>query len=289
MDLRLIGGEEANWRLSALEGPKNKVGVAATGKNCSHIRSAARANRSRIEAIDSAGRDCGARTPALTPHTFPIRGISALVVGQAILPAAAFLGGSSGKRASPRIGQEPAGKPAARPTGILACRLRPRIGQEPAGKPAAARIGCPTIWFSTEYVYASSRNSVVQNDMPHRTMNFEVAVVADKAQFAEFIHEKADTRTRRTHDIGQCLLADPRNDWLRLAVLSEISQQEEDPRQPLFAGIEQVVHQILLNPGAAGQQVIQEQLHECRLVVEHATDGSLLNSSDGGRTHCSRG
>jgi hypothetical protein len=32
----------------------------------------------------------------LMPHTFPIRGIYEFVVGQALLPAAAFLSGSSG-------------------------------------------------------------------------------------------------------------------------------------------------------------------------------------------------
>jgi hypothetical protein len=38
-----------------------------------------------------------------------------------------------------------------------------------------------------------------------------------------------------------------------------IRQQEQDPRQPLFAGIEQVVHQVLLNPGAAGRQAIEDR------------------------------
>jgi hypothetical protein len=34
---------------------------------------------------------------------------------------------------------------------------------------------------------------VVQNDIQQRAMNFRVAVVADKAHFAELIHEEADS------------------------------------------------------------------------------------------------
>ena len=84
-------------------------------------------------------------------------------------------------------------------------------------------------------------------------MDFQMmAVIADKAQFAEFVHEKADPRPRGSHNLGQCLLADLRDDGFRVAFFAKIRKQQEDPRQPLFAGVEQQVHQILFNLDAAG-------------------------------------
>ena len=38
--------------------------------------------------------------------------------------------------------------------------------------------------------------TVVQNNIEQGAVNFQVAVVLDKAEFAELIHEKADARTR---------------------------------------------------------------------------------------------
>ena len=44
---------------------------------------------------------------------------------------------------------------------------------------------------------------------------FNVAVVINKTQFPEFVHEKTHARSRRADHLRQCLLADFRYDWLR--------------------------------------------------------------------------
>ena len=47
-------------------------------------------------------------------------------------------------------------------------------------------------------------------------------------------------------------LTDLRRDRLRRAILAEIRQQKQRPRQALLAGIEQLVDQIRLDPAVAG-------------------------------------
>src|SRR5580704_3485508 len=87
---------------------------------------------------------------------------------------------------------------------------------------------------------------IVQDDVDERTVNFEGAVVFDKAKAPELVHEKADSRTGRADHLRQHFLIDPGNYLLRLSVFSEIGQQEECSRKSFFAGVEELVYQILL-------------------------------------------
>src|SRR5271157_1171510 len=100
--------------------------------------------------------------------------------------------------------------------------------------------------------------SVVQDDIQQRAVNVQSAVIVDEAQLAEPVHEEVDSGARGANDLGQHLLADFGNHRLGFALLPEVRQQEQHPRQPLFAGVEKLVYQVLLNADVAGEQIPQE-------------------------------
>src|SRR5580704_16979114 len=99
------------------------------------------------------------------------------------------------------------------------------------------------------------RSSCAQQDAHQRAVDLQVAVVFDEAQLPEFVHEETHARTRRADDFGQRLLTDPCRDRLRTTVLAKIRPQKKRACQPLFAGVEKLVHQIFLDPAVARQQM----------------------------------
>ncbi len=77
------------------------------------------------------------------------------------------------------------------------------------------------------------------------------AVVIDKTQLPELVHEMADPRPGGAHHLRQVFLIDSGKDTLGAAFLAEMSQQQEDPRQTLLAGVEKLVDEILFISEAA--------------------------------------
>ena len=57
-------------------------------------------------------------------------------------------------------------------------------------------------------------------------MNFEMSVVINETQLAEFVHEVTHARPSRANHLIERFLTDLREDWLRSALLSEIGQQQ---------------------------------------------------------------
>src|ERR1700746_3237205 len=84
---------------------------------------------------------------------------------------------------------------------------------------------------------------IVQNDAKERTVDLQPAVVVNKTQFPEPVHEEADPRTGGAHHLCQSLLAYLRKHSLRLAFLAKMGKQQKDSGQPLFARIEKLVNQ----------------------------------------------
>ena len=78
----------------------------------------------------------------------------------------------------------------------------------------------------------------MKDDIQQRAVNFQSTVVFDESQFAEPIHEKADSRASGAHDLSQRFLADLGNHGFRFGFLAEVGHQQKYPRQPLFAGVE---------------------------------------------------
>ena len=60
------------------------------------------------------------------------------------------------------------------------------------------------------------------------------------------------------------------NEGFRFARLAEFRHQQENPRQALFAGVEELIDKIGLGSHAAGQQKLEEYVGECRLVMHHS-------------------
>ena len=78
-------------------------------------------------------------------------------------------------------------------------------------------------------------------------MDFEFSVIFDEAQFAEFVHEKADARSGRADHLRQRFLTELSHDRLRPAFLAEICKQKEKSGETLFARIEQLIDQVRVN------------------------------------------
>src|ERR1700730_15013091 len=135
------------------------------------------------------------------------------------------------------------------------------IGRDPGGD-------CSLVHNHENHRGAGVRRLVTQDDTQQRGVDFQVAVVVDEAQLPEFVHELADARACRADDLGQRLLADGGRNGLRPAILAEIRQEEQRAGQALFAGVEELVDEVLLDPAVAGQQVGREQLAKRRFGVQ---------------------
>jgi hypothetical protein len=88
-------------------------------------------------------------------------------------------------------------------------------------------------------------------------MHFQATVVLDETQFAKSVHKEADSGARGADNFRERLLANLGNHWLGLAILADIGQQQEHPRQPFFTGIKKLINQILLDANVSGEQMMQ--------------------------------
>src|SRR5436190_3828082 len=120
-------------------------------------------------------------------------------------------------------------------------------------------------------------------------MDVETAVIFDEAKLPETIHEETDARAGRAYDGSQGLLADLRDYVLRRPLFPEIREQEEGARKTLFAGVEELVYQILLDAIIAGEHVRQEELGELGLLVQRFDHAGFRDPQDLTRTQCGRG
>ena len=116
-----------------------------------------------------------------------------------------------------------------------------------------------------------------------------MAVVIDETQLAELIREETDAGARGADHLGERFLTDLRNHRLRLAFLAEVRQQEQHPREPLLAGIKEVIHQILFDAHRVRQQIGHKQLGEGGLLVQHADHGVFVDAHEPGIFHGRRG
>ena len=65
----------------------------------------------------------------------------------------------------------------------------------------------------------------------------------------------------------------------------KLASREKHARQPLLTGIEELIHQVLLDPNVAGEQIAEEQFRKSGLVVKHTNHAGLLEPHDGGLRH----
>ena len=111
-------------------------------------------------------------------------------------------------------------------------------------------------------------------------MNLQAAIVFNEAQLPKLVHEETHPGPRRPDHLGQGFLTDPRNDGLMLSVFAEAGQQQQNPRQALLTGIEQLIDQVLFDPHIPRQQVRHEELGQYGLIMEHSDHGFFLKSKE---------
>src|SRR5271154_1586178 len=121
-------------------------------------------------------------------------------------------------------------------------------------------------------------------------MNPDAAVVFNEAELAKAIHEEAHTRPGGANHFCQSFLRDLWDQRFWFSRLAKLRQQQEDPRQTLFAGVEKLIDKIGLGSHATRQQELQEQVGELMLLVKNTDDLPPLNleSQAGGNRSGSR-
>jgi hypothetical protein len=77
------------------------------------------------------------------------------------------------------------------------------------------------------------------------------ALVIDKTQLLELVHEMTDPRPGGAHHLRQVFLIDSGKDTLGPTFLAKMREQQENPGQTLLAGVEKLVDEILFISEAA--------------------------------------
>jgi hypothetical protein len=111
---------------------------------------------------------------------------------------------------------------------------------------------------------------IVQNHIDQRLMDPDATVVFNKAELTKAIHEKADTGAAGADHLCQSLLRDGRDERLRFIRFTKFGQQQENPGQTLFAGIEKLIDNVGLDSHTPGQQEFHVHFGEGMLYVHHA-------------------
>src|SRR5579872_825244 len=88
----------------------------------------------------------------------------------------------------------------------------------------------------------------------------------------------ANPRAGCAYHRGEGLLTDRGDHSLGYAFLAEMSQQQQNSGQPLFAGIEKLVNQILFVPDVPGQQISDEHIGQSVFSMESLHHRFLLNA-----------
>jgi len=112
-----------------------------------------------------------------------------------------------------------------------------------------------------ESLVSGSFALAVGREGPHeqRLIHLDAAVVTDKPELAKAIHKKSDVRPCGADHLRQRFLRNGGYEGVPFSRLSELGHQKENPRQTLFAGIEELIDEIGLGPHTAGQQKLEKR------------------------------
>ena len=80
-----------------------------------------------------------------------------------------------------------------------------------------------------------------------------------------------------------------RDEGFRFAGLAEFRHQKENPRQALFAGVEELIDKVGLGSHAAGQQELEKQISECGFVMHYPNHFASADLERCAGVHCSGG
>ena len=107
--------------------------------------------------------------------------------------------------------------------------------------------------------------------------------VLDEAELLELVHEEIDARPGGAHHLRQRGLRDLRDDLPRLFLFPVPRQQQERPRQPFLARVEELIDQVLLDADVSRQHVRDETIRQRVLPVQHLDHLLLLDDEDTAR------
>src|ERR1019366_3920367 len=144
---------------------------------------------------------------------------------------------------------------------------------------------------SASYFAAKSPSALfVGEKVDERGVDLDRAVVVDESLFSETVHEVADAGPGGAHHLRQSLLADFNTHGFGVGLAAKASHGQEDAGQALFAGTEDLIHELFFDTADAAEEMRDEELRKSGLRVDDvdearagdAGDGAGLNSGCGG-------
>ena len=105
------------------------------------------------------------------------------------------------------------------------------------------------------------------------------AIVVDKTELPELIHEMTDSRPSCAHHLRQAFLIDSGNYRFSSGFLAEMSKQQKNPSQTLLARVEKLIDEIFFVADVTRKQMCDEQFRDVVLFVEHAGHQRFVNLS----------
>src|SRR5271166_3996847 len=111
-------------------------------------------------------------------------------------------------------------------------------------------------------------------------------VVVDKPELPESVHEEADPRAGRPDHLCQSLLTQSRHRHFGDSFFAELRHQQQNSRQPLFAGIEKLIDQIVLISDVPLQQILDEHGRQFWFPTHGKHHRLLLDMKQDAVCHC---
>ncbi len=118
-------------------------------------------------------------------------------------------------------------------------------------------------------------------------MHLQAAVVMDVSHLAEPVHEVTHSRAGGADHLRKGFLAQFQDRGSALGSLPNARQQQENARQALFAGVEELIYEVFLDSSDAGKKVVDDQLCKCRILMKYPHDCGCLDACDRGLVNCS--
>src|SRR5205085_8950230 len=109
------------------------------------------------------------------------------------------------------------------------------------------------------------RRVAAQQKRLQRFVDLQAAVVLNEALLPELIHEVTHARAGRPHHLRQRALVNAYDGVRSLGVLAEIRKLQQQTRQPLLAGMNELLGETVFDAADPEQQVRDEHSSECRV------------------------
>ena len=109
-----------------------------------------------------------------------------------------------------------------------------------------------------------------------------VAMVIDKAELPELVHEMTDPRSGGADHLRQLFLIEGGKLRLGSTIFASIRQHQQNAGQALFREIEESVHEIFFHPDHPGKQIGDKELGKAGIFMDKSNQRSLFHAGDRG-------